>query len=514
MEITSVREKSGIKRSQEDSLADNRSFLSAFVNDYFIKPSFLISLTYLNISIAYFFAMAFLAAGELNYWYGFIYLPLIYIFYNIREGIKERDRRQIAHRMPFFADALANSLSVGGTLEQAFIQSSYYLKGKIKTELDKLIIKNSLGKDLGVLLREMDANFPNTGLRYLISLLEQYRELGTGIGPLLKKISVALSSKEEAEEKVKSILAAGSGYAKLSIMVFAGIFFCMSLLLKDQLPLLVSPKLKPTLLFLLTWSAVGLFIVTRITSMDFARNFSLRPYILKFMTSKKLSLEELLYLTGRECPWAVKQLIQYCPLGVAFLLSYIMSWYHLDTLSLLGVFVMGALGTGFLIRYILKGMVEDELIKTIEMFPEILQIFVIGLNSGLNTYMAFQFAQSTIKGSAPRILYEELCRTKFAMECGEAHAKTWQRLAEKLPFETIIDFSEIMVVAPMHGESIINSISQMINAYQTKKLIVVEKKALQLGQYVIPVIVMAFFPLFLFAIFAPLITKVGVLFPN
>lgn len=510
MEITSISEKSGIKKPQESAASAKESAFTAFINDYFLKPSLLTSITYLNIAIAYMFTIALIAVQDIEYWYAAIYLPLIYIFYSWREGVKEKDRKQIAHRMPFFADALANSLSVGGTLEQAFVQSSYYLKGKIKTEFNKLIIQNALGKDLGVLLREMDDKFPNTGLRYLISLLEQYRELGTGIGPLLKKISVALSAKEEAEEKVRAILAGGSGYARMSIGVFSVIFFILSFFLKDQIPALFSPSLKPTLLFLLCWSAVGLLIVTRITSMDFAKSFSLRPYIIKYVTSKSLTLDEMYYLSSREWPWIARQIILYIPLAAGFLCCYIVSWYQVEMLGLLVAFLGGAFVCWMMIKYILKGMVEDELIKTIELFPEILQVFVIGLNSGLNTYMAFQFAQSSIKGTAPRVLTEELCRTKFAMECGEEHAKTWQRLSEKLPFETIVDFCEIMVVAPMHGESIINSISQMINSYQIKKLIVVEQKANKLGQMVIPVIVIAFFPIFLFALFGPLITKVGV----
>ena len=170
-----------------------------------------------------------------------------------------------------------------------------------------------------------------------------------------------------------------------------------------------------------------------------------------------------------------------------------------------------AIGAGlfwFIEKYTIKGLIEDELIKTIEVFPEMLQVFVIGLNSGLNTYLAFQFAEQAIRGSAPLILTEELCRTKFAMECGEKHARTWQRLAKMLPFETVIDFCENMVIAPTLGDSMVNSLTQMIHTYNQKKLNQVEKKATSLGQMVIPVIVIAFFPLFLFVIFAPMISNV------
>lgn len=512
MEVTNVKEKTNIKREEETQ--EQESFLTSFLNDYFLKPSLLTSLTYLNLVVAYFFGLVLLAAHSLEFWYGLIYLPLFYILYQWRVGVKEKDRKQIAHRMPFFADALANSLSVGGTLEQAFVQSSYYLKGKIKLEFNKLIIKNALGKDLGFLLRKMDTEFPNTGLRYLISLLEQYRELGTGISVLLKKIAVALTQREEADEKVTSILAAGSGYARMSVSVFGGIFLIISFMFKDHLPLLLSPPLKPTLLFLLCWAALGMFVITRITSMEFVKNYSLRPYVQKYIDQKKFTAEEIFYFSGVEWTSFARKIIDYIPLAGGFTLSFALSFYQLDAQQIFLGFLAGAACSWVLIRYVLKGMVEDELVKTIELFPDFLQVFVIGLNSGLNTYAAFLFAQSAVKGVAPRILSEELCRAKFAMECGEEHAKTWQRLAEKLPFETIIDFCEIMVVAPMHGESIIHSISQMINSYQSKKLLIVEKKADRVGQLVVPVIVVAFFPIFLFVIFAPLLSQIGEFYPH
>jgi Flp pilus assembly protein TadB len=155
--------------------------------------------------------------------------------------------------------------------------------------------------------------------------------------------------------------------------------------------------------------------------------------------------------------------------------------------------------------------VEDQLIKTVETFPEILQVFNIGLNAGLNSYLAFEFAQNAIKGEAPKILVEEINRTRYAMKYGEEHTKTWERLAHRLPFETIVDFAEIMILAPMHGESIVNAITQMTSGYQEKKLLLVEKKATAISQIVVPIIILAFLPLFLFVMFAPLITKIKLL---
>ena len=185
---------------------------------------------------------------------------------------------EIAHRMPYFADALANSLSVGSTLEQAFKQSSHYLKGKIKAEFHMLILKNSLGKDLGLLLEEMDNKFPNTGLRYLISLLKQYRELGIGISPMLKRIAIALALKEDAEEKIRTILAAGSGYARLAIGTFGCIFLLMSVMLKGQIGELFSPSLKPVLIFLICWTCIGIFLVTRMTSNEIRQKFCFKAF--------------------------------------------------------------------------------------------------------------------------------------------------------------------------------------------------------------------------------------------
>ena len=93
------------------------------------------------------------------------------------------------------------------------------------------------------------------------------------------------------------------------------------------------------------------------------------------------------------------------------------------------------------------------------------------------------------------------------MECGEVHSRTWQRLAAKLPFETVVDFCEIMVIAPMHGESIVQSIVQMMHSYQIKKLTHIERKANSLSQIVIPIIIVSFFPCFLFVVFAPFILR-------
>lgn len=497
------------KKASENPDKPKESAITLMLEEYFLKPSILTSLTYINVFMLYIVIIVFLSGHSLSYWYLAIYIPFIYVLSMWREAHFENIRLEIAHRIPYFADSLANALSIGSTLEQAFYQASYYLKGKIKHEFDLLILKNRLGKDLGVALWELDVKFPRTGLRYIISLLEKYKELGIGISPLLKKISEALNVKSEAEEKIKTILSAGSGYARMAIGLFGLIFLAMSFMLRDQVSLLFSPGLKPYLIFLATWTCVGIILVTRLTSMEFARNFSLKPYISEFMNQKTWNVENLIAYTPIEWTWQKRQILYYTPMVIGFMFSYIVSWYTGDPTFIIIGFIFGSLTSWFLMKQILKGMIEDELINVVEIFPELLQIFVIGLNSGLNTYLAFQFAQESVKGNAPKLLNDELCRAKFAMECGETHARTWQRLAEKLPFETVIDFSEIMVIVPLQGESIVKSISQMSASYQAKKLNLMEKKAHTLEQLVIPLIIFAFFPLFLFVIFAPILVNMS-----
>jgi Flp pilus assembly protein TadB len=506
MEMTVLKNKKGSEKNKDKA---KDSFIGKLAEDYLFKPSLFTTISYLNIIVLYIVFLALITGNSLSYWYLAIYIPFIYIITQWRESRKERIRLEIAHRMPYFAEALANALNVGSTLEQSFYQASYYLKGKIKEQFDILILKNRLGKDLGEALWELDEKFPRTGLRYIIALLEKYKELGVGVSPLLKKISETLNIRSEAEEKIKIILSGGSGYARMAIGLFGLIFLVMSFMLKGQMVLLFSPSLKPYFLFLLTWTCVGIILITRLTSMEFARNFSLKPYIREFMKSKDWNTENLMTYSSIHWTEPKKFMLSYSPLFFGFFFAYMFSWYTGDFMMIMVGFILGSAFSWFLIKQIIKGLIEDQLINVIETFPELLQIFIIGLNSGLNTYLAFQFAQESIKGNAPKILNEELCRAKFAMECGETHARTWQRLAEKLPFETVIDFSEIMVIVPLQGESIVKSITQMSANYQAKKLTLMEKKANALGQMVIPLIVFSFFPLFLFVIFAPILKSMS-----
>jgi Flp pilus assembly protein TadB len=488
------------------------SLIGSTIHTLFIEPSFLIAVTYLNLIIAYIVIFALAAGYTINFWYASLYFPLLYILAAMRKARKEKDRLEIAHRIPYFTDALANALSLGSTLELAFRQASLYLRGKIKFEMQRLVVKNALGKNLGVLLRELDAKFPHTGLVYLISLLDAYSELGVGISPLLKRISVTLADKEKAEEKIRTTLAGGSGYARLAIFIFVGIFLALSYLLREQVRMLFSPELKPMFIFLCVWTSVGILFISRLTALDFVRIFALRPYIIPFMESRKLETEDLFYYSGIEWTWGKKQLLFFSPLLIGFCIAFIMSLYYTDPLMIGLGFLMGAAGWWLLVKFVLKGLVEDQLVKVVETFPEMLQVFTIGLNSGLNNYTAFQFAQNAIRQTAPKLLMEELMRTRFAMECGEDPARTWRRLSNRLPFETVVDFSDIMVVAPMHGESIVHSINHMVTSYQEKKLSLVEKKATSLSQLVIPIIIISFLPLFIFVIFAPMVTKIMSLF--
>ena len=247
-----------IRKKEKEVSVKKASFMGSLVDDFLLKPTFLMTTTYLNMVVAYFVTIILISGHDFNYWYILLYLPFLYFLNNWRLAYKERKRLKIAHRIPFFADTMANSLSVGSNLEVAFEQASYYLQDEIKIEFNKLAVKNKLGKDLGTLLRELDAKFPGTGLRYLISLLEQFYILGVGISPLLKKMADALSAKQEAEEKIHSILAAGSSYARLTIAIFVCIFLAMSLMLREQVHLLMTPSLKPILIFLLLWTCVGI----------------------------------------------------------------------------------------------------------------------------------------------------------------------------------------------------------------------------------------------------------------
>lgn len=489
------------------------SAIGQFITNRVIRPPFFKVLGNLNLVVLYITALLVVSGWNVSIWFLVIWPVLFVLVRWIRKSYRERERRQIAHRIPFFADALGNALSVGATLDQAFEQSSYFLKGKFMEEFKDIMAKSSYGKDLGEQLRVLDNKYPQTGLRYLISLLEQYRDLGVGISPLLKQMADALKLKEAAEERTDTILAGGSSYAKLSIGVFGMSFFVFAFLLKDQINALLTPALFPTLLSLITWSVLGMIIVNRITSVQFANYYALRPYIKSFMEKKQWTIEELLHYCGFEGDlefW--RNFLLYLPLGVGFLFAYATSWYSRQLYALEIGYLIGVMITRFCIEFSLKGVVEDQLIRAVETFPDFLQVFMIGLNSGLNTYRAFEFSEEAMVGMAPQLLRLELSRVKQALLCGEKNIKVWQRLARKLPFETITDFCELMIVSPLHGESIIKSIFQMMKGYHSKKLNLVEKKATSLGQMVIPVIVVAFFPLFLFVVFGPLWVKITSLF--
>lgn len=489
------------------------SFLSTLLNDVFIKPEMWEAFTNVNILMIYFCILTLIAGGPFSNSHLILYGAMILLVRSWRTTAREKERQMNAHRLPFFADALANSLSVGSTLEQAFRQSVYYLRGRLKVEFERMMSKNVFGKDLGVLLWDLDKRFPRTGLRYLISLLEQYRDLGIGISPLLKRLAEVLKDKEEAEEKIRTILAGGSSYARMSIFIFGGTFIMFSFLLKEQFATLLSPSLKPILMFLVGWACIGMLIVTRITTLEYASHSALKPLIKEFVGKMQWSTPNLLSYSGlhRSLERWVRTVL-YLPLLFGLGVAYVASWQSGNFLIILIAFLLGVMFSRLAIEFYLKGLVEDQLVETIEIFPEFLQVYIIGLNAGLNQFMAFGFALRAIEGMAPELLRRELLRAKNSLACGEDHSRAWRRLAERLPFETVIDFCEIMIISPLHGESIILSVEQMMNSYQAKKLALVEKKANAVGQYVIPVIVIAFFPLFLFVVFGPLFLQLTKMF--
>ncbi|HEV8051543.1 MAG TPA: type II secretion system F family protein [Parachlamydiaceae bacterium] len=485
-----------------------KSLISSILHDLLVTPTLMTSLTYINIFIFYIFFVLVLSGHELNIWYGLVYIPIILLSNYMRKSKKEKERVEIAHSIPFFAEALANALSVGGSLEDAIRQASMHLKGRIRIEINEMLLKHALGKNIDVLLKELDVKFPNTGLIYLIFLLNSYEQLGVGISPLLKKISTTLKQREKDEDKIHTILAGGSTYAWLTIVIFLMIFAALGFLLQDQLKYLLSPELKFIFIFLLIWAFVGIVVVTRFTSLEYARTVSNKPNLKKFFSKRKFDKNEILKYSEADLHFWKMKIFLYAPLIIAFLISFMTSYYSDDFFTILISFSVGYLVIKFLSIYILSGIVDDQLIKTIETFPEILQIFTIGLYTGLNNHLSFEFALNAVKGNTPKILEEELCRTQQAMECGEEQLNTWKRLARRLPFESITDFAEIMAMAPLHGESITQSVVDITNAYHEKKMLSVEKTANKASQLVIPIIIVAFFPLFIFFVFAPMITKI------
>jgi Flp pilus assembly protein TadB len=265
---------------------------------------------------------------------------------------------------------------------------------------------------------------------------------------------------------------------------------------------------------LIVWAVVGLFIVFRITSLKFSNHYALRPYVVSFMSRNQWTINELLEYSGiveKKLPYWRRFFLLF-PLFAGFIAAYGVSLYHPGLISVMIAYFLGIIVTRFCIEFILKGFVEDQLINTVDTFPDFLRVFTIGLNSGLNQYNAFQFAVRAIEGGAPELLIKELVRTKDAIGYGESNEKAWQRLVIRLPFETITDFCELMIISPLHGESIMKSIEQLTATYQTKRLALVEKKATKLSQYVIPIIVMSLFPLFMIAFFGPMWLRLSGLF--
>ena len=511
--MESVQKHDQGSRKGHVSEEEQPSFLGSLFKDYLGRPSDLEVFNFINFISIYLLILILIANSNATTWSLLIYPLLIVFGFRMRNSWKEKERRVIAHRIPFFADAIANALAVGCTLEQAFEQSVYYFKGDFKRGFERVMLKHSFGKKIGPMLKILDDKFPRTGLKYLICLLEEYEDLGIGISPLLKKIAEALKIKEEEEEKILTILSGGSSYAKLSIGVFALSFFAFAFLLKEQVHLLIGPKLKPVLIVLVSWAVIGMIFVIRITSIQFSNHLAQRPYVKAFMDKKQWTINELLDYCGIQSYIPIwQQILLYFPLIVGFGFSYLISIYNPNLLNILVGYGLGIVIARFGIEFVLKGLVEDQLIKAVETFPDFLEVFTIGLNSGLNQYKAFEFAEDAIEGTAPELLRKELTRTKSSIICGQNNAKAWQRLLKRLPFEMITDFCELMIISPLHGESIIKSIEQLMTTYQTKKITMVEKTAIKLGQYVIPVIVLSFFPLFLFSVFGPLFVKVMSLF--
>lgn len=480
---------------------------SAFAK-YFLLPTLAEAIFNIFFAISALILLLSYLGLPLNYWIFVGYLPPMIGVYLLRSYLQESERRQIAHTIPAFTEALSNSLAIGENLEEALIESSYYLKGRLKVAFHQLIIQYRLGKRFDALLKKLDEQFPNTGLIYLVSLLSSYNQLGIGISPLLKKISIALRKKEKAEEKIHSQLTAGRFQAWIAIGLFGSIFVFLGFAMKKELLVLFEPSLKAITISMLAWSTAGVIVIARITSLDYARTSSLKPYVEAFKQKRTLSEQDALKYAEIAPTRQNLMILRFAPIGGAALVTFLVSNFTDNLMYVLMSFPVGYFVGNFIKKFLIEGVVEERLLKVIEIFPEVLQIFIIGLNAGLNSYNAMNFAINAIDYSAPLILKEELQRTRFAFSFGEKHKRTWQRLANNLPFESIIDFAEMMITAPYVGESILDTVVELSTKYQDQKLTLIDAKSSKINSMVIPAIMVAFFPLFLYVLIAPSAIKV------
>ena len=82
--------KSELRQEEYNYKAEKPDFLAAMANDFFLKPSMLTILTYMNLVLGYFVGVLLIAGHEFSFWYFLIYLPLIYIIYSWRSRVREK----------------------------------------------------------------------------------------------------------------------------------------------------------------------------------------------------------------------------------------------------------------------------------------------------------------------------------------------------------------------------------------------------------------------------------------
>lgn len=474
------------------------------------SPGFWQILAYANLTLTYFVTVIFVLGLSLKFWHFLLYGASIYAMYTIRREWKFNQHREVAHKIPYVADAIANALSVGATLYDALCQAAEYTSGALSDELSLVVKRYRLGAQPESLFEQLRIRFKGTGIGYLTRLLGRYNQLGTGISRLLSQLSTAMIDKEESEERIREAMKTRRSYGVMVVALFGIVIGAFFWLFEGYREELLGPKLRPMFLILVYWAILGGLYLMRITSSDYIITYSLRPYVRKVMAEREWERSELLAYAGLGT-WTqrAEQLYLYGPV-IGAVVGALLALFYSTSLAVLAIGAFaGFFGVYFSLTGYIRGLAEDQLIATVRLFPDFLQVMTIGLDSGLNQHYSVAFAEASVEGTAPPLLVRELARVRHMMEMGETGEAAWKQLAERLPFEAVTDFSELMTIAPRYGTSVSSGLSHMIKDIRVKELIRLEAMGRRAEQTVTPVVGMAFLPLFMFCALVPLFTQVA-----